>query len=55
MSDRKFRSKMNVNLNTMKGVNKKKKGPYQPVDFVIPADHRFKIKENENIDKYIFI
>ena len=31
----------------------KKKGTCQIVDFVVPADHRVKLKENEKIDKYL--
>ena len=30
-----------------------KKKYRHPVDFAVPANHRVKLKENENIDKYL--
>ncbi len=33
-------------------INKKEKRIYKIVDFVVPADHRIKLKECEKKDKY---
>ena len=33
--------------------DKKKKRTYRIVDFTVPADHRVKLKESENKDKYL--
>ena len=33
--------------------NLQKKNTYYHVDFAVPSDHRAKIKESENMDKYL--